>query len=265
MSTLLKEVIQLMLERENDDKFQRLAKNSFVAVTNFLKRVESSTPQELEHLVGKDASGRFAWINLGVVAPRPEHEGLYLFFSDRADAGVKPTLTAVAQRSGQLPTREYRIVIYVNSTSISARGWNKQFAANVASWFAHARMSYIHEFTHVLDFRRMSDEYLASRTSRKRQAREKGQTKDFARYMNDPLESNAFTQESFAVVNSELRHVKTLDEFEQKMGATPAQFVDIFMTKYLDKRARKHWSDENKRKVIKRAIEFYHRARNRFE
>jgi len=263
---LLREYIELVMERENDDRYLRTANNSYIAISKLLYELQNSSDKVYSQTFTKD-KGKYRYLYLQNVLPRPEHEGVYLELTDRNVSKTKKTVSATAGVAfdDETNTRQYIISVFLDIPESDPKLYNELFKSTVAKAFAKPenREHFIHEFVHVLDFRRLTDEYIKSRAATKQSRKESGLKKDFNAYVNDPLESNAYTHESFVKVQNMLKGVKSLSKWQEIMGNDVHQFVDKFMTTYLDKRARKHWSEENKRKVLKRAVSFYERALER--
>jgi len=256
---LLKEYVSLLAERENDLRFMRIANNSYIDVSKLLYSLRGAGVRELEMVVHK-LNGKYGTIDLEAMLPRPEHEGLYLSIVDHATTGTKGTILSNASNQiGDDGQRTYTINVFYDIPHKSNKEYNVAWCEGVATWFSGSenRANYVHEFVHVMDYRRLSDEYLQGRAATKKANQEAGKKKDFHKYMNDPLETNAYTNQSLATVKSMLRNARTRKAWEAIMGHSPAEFVQKFLTQYLDHRAQKHWDDENQRRAIKRAAQFY--------
>jgi len=255
----LREYVGLVVERAADEALLRKANSSYIAVAKLLYRLQAEPKRAFDKIVNK-VGGRYGVIDLERVLSGPEYEGLKLGLVDHETAQVKRTVSSTANRYITPDGRSYLLSVYFNpGPNLTDAEYNRAFRASVLLAPLHPknREHYVHEFVHVMDFRRMSDEYLMGRSSAKLARMQRGEKKDFRRYMNDPLETNAFTHQSFTRVKSMLKGARTRAAWEAVMGRSPHEFVDKFMSTYLDKRARKHWSEDNLRKLAKRAAAFY--------
>jgi hypothetical protein len=92
------------------------------------------------------------------VLPRPEHEGVYLELTDRNVSKTKKTVSATAGVAfdDETNTRQYIISVFLDIPESDPKLYNELFKSTVAKAFAKPenREHFIHEFVHVLDFRR---------------------------------------------------------------------------------------------------------------
>ena len=197
LETLLREFVELIVERENDERYLKTANNSYIAISKLLYELQSM-PDKIYARHFTKVNGKYRYLSLETFLPRPEHEGLYLELVDRSVSGTKKTVSATAGVSFDDDTnaRQYILSVFLDIPEADPDKYNELFKNTVASAFAKPenREHFIHEFTHVLDFRRLSDDYLKTRAKTKSSKKEAGIKKDFKAYVNDPLEMNAYTQ-----------------------------------------------------------------------
>jgi hypothetical protein len=103
----------------------------------------------------------------------------------------------------------------------------------------------------------MDPKFLLQRSNKKQKELERqqltGEPRDFDKYVNDPLELNAYFSQAMADVRSRVRMAKTQQKRTEILGTTAQEFVDRFMSKYLKPRLRKYLSPENRQRLMKRA------------
>ena len=114
---------------------------------------------------------------------------------------------------------------------------------------APSSSSFVHEFTHTLDFRRINPQYLIDRAKRK----EASDIRDRDKYANDPLELNAYYQQAISDFYDQLLKTKTVEEWNAQVGETPQRFAENIVTLYLRPQVKKRLSPENKKRLMKRA------------
>jgi hypothetical protein len=207
---------------------------------------------------------------LGARIRRKEHIRLSVFFMDRKLFNVKGKVNAQASRVRVQPDnpnsaalKGFKITIYFDAPGDvikSPKTYNAWLAANLDSILENdaTRSSYVHEFTHVMDFQRMDPRFLLQRTQNKQKDRERMQqagekSRDFGAYANDPLELNAYFSQAMSDVRNQLQNAKTPEEKQAIIGSSPQEFTDKFMGTYLKKQVRKNIDPENRQRLMKRA------------
>lgn len=258
MDDILREFVTLVIERKGDEEFIAKAQQSYADILEILKSLDGESSAAFSEVFEKEA-GKYSLVDLNRHLPRPEHENLYLVFVDKKTSDKRKTISAEAYRSITPEGRLYWIELLIDVPYKSLKAYNSTFRKSVLAAFAtpDIKKSYIHEFVHTLDFRRMSDEYLLKRSEMKRKKREAGIKKDFKKYVNDPLERNAYFFESLDSVIDELKIIQTREEWDEFTGGSPRAFIEIFVKSFLDPRAKKHWDDKAQRSMIKRLAAIY--------
>lgn len=267
-SYLLKEFIEAVLEdREQDFWKIELANKSFDSILNYIKSLGRDIKQ-FERVFDKN-QGWFNGFALGTRVRKEEHLKLRVQFQERSLFGIRGKVNAQAVRvrvqpdnpkSAQL--KGFIINIFFNAPPevlTNPKVYNKWFAANLEDILSNpsVKSSYVHEFTHVLDFKRMDPHFLLKRSLEKQKQvdalKTSGGKRDFGKYANDPLELNAYFSQVISDVRNSLRNAKTPEEKKAVIGNSPQEFVDKFMTVYLTKQLRKNVSPDNKQRLMKRA------------
>jgi len=269
-SNLLKEYINAILDSREED-FQKIqaANESYDAILGYISRLDRN-PKAFARVFQVNDQGFFTGFALGARVRREEHLQLAVFFMDRGLAGIKSKVNAQASRIRVRPMsttaaaiKGYQIRIYFDAPEearTSPKAYNKWLAANLEDLLTNdgTRSSYVHEFTHVQDFKRMDPRFLLRRGQQKQAEKERQQqagekSRDFGAYANDPLELNAYFFQAMSDVQTQLRNVKTPEEKRAIIGSSPQEFVDKFMGTYLKKQVRKNIDSENWKRLAKRA------------
>jgi hypothetical protein len=269
MTTLFHEFMTAVLEsREEDFEKIEAANESYTSIVSYIRGL-GRDPRNFA-AVFQTNNGYFSGFALGARIRKKEHIRLSVFFVDRGLFGVKGKVNAQASRVRVQPDnpnsaaiRGYKITIYFDAppeAKTSPKVYNKWVAANLEGILDNeaTRSSYVHEFTHVMDFQRMDPRFLLQRTQNKQKERERMQqsgekTRDFSAYANDPLELNAYFSQAMSDVRNQLRNAKTPEEKTAIIGASPQEFTDKFMGTYLKKQVRKNIDPENRQRLMKRA------------
>jgi len=268
-NNLLKECINAILESREED-FQKIqaANESYDAILGYIRRLDRN-PKAFARVFQTNDRGFFTGFALGARVRQEEHLQLAVFFMDRGLAGIKSKVNAQASRIRVRPMsttaaaiKGYQIRIYFDAPEearTSPKAYNRWLAANLEDLLTNdgTRSSYVHEFTHVQDFKRMDPRFLLRRGQQKQAEKERQQasekSRDFGAYANDPLELNAYFFQAMSDVQTQLRNVKTPEEKRAIIGSSPQEFVDKFMGTYLKKQVRKNIDSENWKRLAKRA------------
>lgn len=275
---LLRQYIgQVLAERVGDEQQLKVARNSYLAITKFLKSIQGGPPSTFDGLFGKER-GRYTSIPLSTISPRPEHENVTLIIKDRATFNIRKGLRAVSGREltptgpGKPVDRKYDITLFVDiDRNQNWAAYNKEFRETVADKFSAEGENwehFVHEFTHILDAQRLSDEYLLHRNellARRKASRAADEDAYLNAYVNDPIETNAYIRQSMARVLHLMKGAKTQAERDAILGTSPHQFVDKFFDQYLVKISKKRFSEENRKKALKRAVGFYELLRKKYD
>lgn len=265
---MIKEFLQAVLENREQDFWKiEMANQSFDSILTFVKNLGKDI-RSFERVFEKN-NGWFEGFSLAPRLRRTEHLKLKVMFQDRVVFGVKNKVNAQAFRvkvqpdnpnSAQLKGFVIRIFFDTpEEARLNARTYNKWFSQNLENIIDNpdVRSSYVHEFTHVLDFRRMDPRYLLKRANNKQKEMDilqaTGSKRDFVKYTNDPLELNAYFSQAISDVRAKLNAATTLEEKQQVIGRTPQEFVDLFMSTYLKKQVRNNLTPENRQRLMKRA------------
>ena len=107
------------------------------------------------------------------------------------------------------------------------------------------RSSFIHEFIHYLDKKR-SNNYKPNFTDKTTNQE----------YFNEPLELNAYYQESVGWISKQLQNKNTIEQWKNKFN-TPQEFSTWIFNVVLDKNFVSNLNDKNKRKIEKRIYNVY--------
>lgn len=161
------------------------------------------------------------------------------------------------------------ITLYVNKESAGSfdeQEWEYMCYSNAYEWVRSARLGMIHEFTHEIDAHRAKDPKYWDRapydTARVR-AGDKGEIK---KYFNSNVEYNAYVQQELANLDSELssRNPKSMDDIKRLIGVSDAKsFVTKFM-KMVYSPFRKNMTMDTRKRVAKRANQYWQDLERRF-
>lgn len=262
---LLKELVDILLEtREEDLEKIEIANESFNSIEGYVQKLGKNV-KAFSQVFQVNEQGFFTGFSLGTRIRRKEHLRLAVFFLDRGVSGVKGKMNAQASRVKVRPMsltsaviKGYQIKIYFDAPTevkVNARTYNKWLSENLEGIMSNnaVRSSYVHEFTHVQDFKRMDPRFLLQRGNQKVAEKEKGAPTNFGAYANDPLELNAYYSQAMSDVQNQLKAAKTPEERLAVIGSSAQEFVDSFMNSYLKKQVRKNISPENWKRLAKRA------------
>lgn len=268
-SNLLREYINAILDSREED-FQKIqaANESYDAILGYIRRLDRN-PKAFARVFQTNDQGFFTGFALGARVRREEHLQLAVFFMDRGLAGIKSKVNAQASRIRVRPMsttaaaiKSFQIRIYFDAPEearTNPKVYNKWLAANLEDLLTNdgTRSSYVHEFTHVQDFKRMDPQFLLQRDMKKQAEKERQQkagekSRDFGTYANDPLELNAYFSQAMSDVMGQLKG-KSPEERTAIIGSSPQEFVDRFMGTYLKKQVKKNINPENWRRLAKRA------------
>ena len=253
--------LKLAESREDDMEKLHIANETFENIVAFVRGLGN----DLSNFTDKfytDNNRRLIGFHIKTNLPKkqriPEISDLFVEFLDHKLNNVKPTIKARADRNIEPNTgklTQLRIKLYIDApedANKSVKAYNKWFANNLADLLesSNSRSSFVHEFTHTLDFRRINPEYLIARAKRKQ---ETGEPRDRDRYANDPLELNAYYQQAMSELYNDLLKVETVEEWNANVGETAQEFVDKLLTIYLRPQVQKRLSPENKKRLMKRA------------
>jgi hypothetical protein len=251
--------------RQDDIEKIRMANNSYIAVSKHLSGLGKDL-RKFQSAFTKN-NGWMETLTLSTSLPRNEHIDLEVSFLDRGFHNVSNKIKARAMRVKEEPNnplnfklKGFIIAIYFDAppeVKKNPKVYNAWFAKNVEDIFSQEsiRLSYVHEFIHVMDFRRMDPAYLQQRTNKKETelAKVGSGKRDFSKYINDPLELNAYFSQALFGVRRELRTASTPEEKQGVIGKTASEFVEKFMGSYLPPQVRRNLSPDNKQRMMKRA------------
>lgn len=248
---------------EQDIEKLHIANEVFENVIAFVRKL-GNNPSKFSDVFYTDDAGRFKGFNMETNFSKkqriPEISKLFVEFVDRGLFNVKSTIKARAGRvlepnTGEI--KELTIRLYIdapNAANKPAKSYNKWFAANLLSILetSNYRSSFVHEFTHTLDFRRINPEYLIARAKRKQAEHEAGGVKDRDKYVNDPLELNAYYQQALSDFYEQLVSTNTVEEWNGLVGNTPQEFAETILNTYLRPQVIRRLTPENKKRFMKR-------------
>lgn len=256
--------LKLAESRENDMEKIHIANETFENIIAFVRKL-GADPDRFTEKFYTDKSGRLTGFHMETNLPKkqrvPEISDLFIEFLDRKLYGVKDTIKARAGRvlepnTGKINQLHIKLYIDAPEAAIKApKTYNKWFAKNLADFLERSnyRSSFVHEFTHTLDFRRINPEYLIARAKRTLAEKEAGGVKDRDRYANDPLELNAYYQQAMSDFFNSLLQAKTVEEWNAAVGETPQEFAENVLTNYLRPQVIRRLTPDNKKRLMKRA------------
>lgn len=273
---LLRQYVQHVLEeRVGDEQQLKTTRNSYLAIMKFFKSIQGAPQAEFDKLFNKER-GRYTSIPLSTISPRPEHENVTLIIKDRATFNIRKGLRAVAGRE-LTPTpegplqRKYDITLFIDiNKNQNWAAYNKEFRENIGDKFSAEGANwehFAHEFTHILDSQRLSDKYLLHRNellAQRKAKRAEDEETYLNLYANDPIETNAYIRQSLSRVLHLIKSAKTQEERDTILGSSPHEFIDKFFKEYLVKMSKKRFSEENRKKALKRAVGFYEMLRKKY-
>jgi hypothetical protein len=243
--------------RSDDMEKLHIANETFENIVAFVRKLKKN-PTRFAESFYTDETGRFKGFQLQTNLPEiPEISNMFIEFLDHNISGVKETIKARAGRIIDQNTRtisEMRIKLFIDAPPTVIKltnSYNAWFVKNLADILekSNYRSSFVHEFTHTLDFRRINPQYLIDRAKRK----EVSDIRDRDKYANDPLELNAYYQQAISDFYDQLLKTKTVEEWNAQVGETPQRFAENIVTLYLRPQVKKRLSPENKKRLMKRA------------
>lgn len=223
----------------------RIANNSYTAIYQYVQNLKKN-PANFERVFKKEG-GFLVSVALGAKLRREEHTKLYVRFLERTLSDAPENYKASAQMVGGA----YRINIYFQAPTeviSNPQSYNAWFVEHLEGVLNSSRMRslYVHEFVHTLDFRRIDSDYLYNRPTNQTVV-------GTPEYANAPLELNAYFLQAISHVKNKLKKAKTQQDKINLIGSTPQEFVDKFMSTYLNHQLRTHLSPENRQRLMKRA------------
>ena len=240
-------LLQKLAESTEDDMEKlHLANESFEHILNFIQKLGKKL-EKFEQSFYKDDQGRLVGFsieeNLAKSKQKPEYTNLFIRFQDYELYNVKKTIKAKASRIMDKETNEItelHITLFIDVPTEAKR------------YYRRKRSSFVHEFIHILDFRRVDPSYLASRTTRKKQELETKMKKDREKYINDPFELNAYYNQALSDMYNDLLKTETPEEWNALAGYSAQEFTDNLLN-YLRPQAKKRLTPENIKRFMKRA------------
>lgn len=265
LQTLLEAKLFLKLaeSREQDLENLHIANEVFENIVAFIRKLKGDTAKFSDKFYTDDA-GRFKGFHLTTNLPKsqriPEVFDLFIEFVDRGLNNIKPTIKAKARRvmsPDKAKIEEFHIQLFIDvpeAANKPVKAYNEWFASNLllALEKSNYRSSFVHEFTHTLDFRRINPNYLIDRAKRKLAKIQAGVKKDFGEYTNDPLELNAYYQQALSDFHEKLLEKNTVEEWNDFVGRTPQEFAENILSNYLRPQVIRGLTPENKKRFMKR-------------
>ena len=156
--------LKLAESREDDIEKLHIANETFENIVAFIRNL-GNDPSKFVESFYTDQSGKLKGFHLPTnLVPIPEISDLFIEFLDRKLYGVKGTIKARAGRVLEPNTGEIKhlhIKLYIDAPEDVIKvpkTYNKWFAKNLAELLesSNYRSSFVHEFTHTLDFRRIN-------------------------------------------------------------------------------------------------------------
>lgn len=263
----LREFIERVIQetRQEDMEKIKMANNSYIAVSRHLSSLDKDL-SKFQSAFTKN-NGWMETLVLSTALPRNEHLDLEVSFLERGFHNVSSKIKARAMRVKEEPNnpsnfnlKKFIIAIYFDAppeVKKTPKTYNAWFAKNIEDIFNQrsTRLSYVHEFIHVMDFKRMEPAYLQHRTNKKETelAGIGSGKRDFVGYINDPLEMNAYYSQALFNVRRKLKLAISPEKKRAIIGKTASEFVDKFMNSYLPSQVRKNLTQDNRQRMMKRA------------
>lgn len=248
---------------EEDMEKLHLANESFENIVTFIQRLRKD-PKRFKESFYTDNKGRLTGFsiegNFAKSKQRPEYANLFIQFYDHELYNVKNTVKAKAARVIDPATNkliELHITLFVDvpqEAKQSTKSYNAWIVKNLEDILQNPRYrsSFVHEFTHTLDFRRVDPSYLVSISKQKKEELEAKIKRDREKYINDPLELNAYYYQAMSDLYASLLKTETPEEWNTLVGNSPQEFVEILLS-YLRPQAKKRLTPENIKRFMKRA------------
>lgn len=259
----LKNFLSSVMESAMEDMEKiQVAKNSFYSIKSYINQLNGN----LEGVFNKTKEGYFAGFALGSRIRNKEHLKLSIFFFERKTFGIKKTLKAQAGRVRVQPEntnssqiKGYRISIFFDAPeeeTKTIKKYNSWLSRNLDNILESPGVfsSYIHEFVHVLDFKRIHPNVLLKRTNKKESEISSGLS-DYKNYVNDPLELNAYFLQGVAQLEENLETLynnQNIVELNKIINNSPQEFADMFFREYIKPQVKKNLSQENFNRFYKR-------------
>jgi len=249
---------KLAESREEDMEKLHIANEVFENIVSFIESLDQDISKFRRNFI-KEKNGKFIGLKLERRLPEiPEIQDLTVYFYDYEMSGVKETIKAKAGRNildNKLAS--VYISLYFDAPASAKKttvAYNRWISKNLATIIQDSkyRSSFVHEFTHTLDFRRINPEYLIARAKRKIAEKEANVKRDRDSYINDPLELNAYYQQAMNDLYAKLLETETADEWNNIIGNTPQEFADTLIS-YLRPQVQKRLNPENVKRLMKRA------------
>lgn len=258
-------LFQKLVESTEDDMEKlHLANESFEHILDFIQKLGKNL-EKFEQSFYKDDQGRLSGFsieeNLAKSKRKPEYANLFIQFHDHELSNVKKTFKAKASRLVDEETNklvELHITLYIDVPTEAKRSYRKKYNKWIAENLEDVlqdpryRSSFVHEFIHTLDFRRVDPSYLVLRTNRKKQEIETKIKKDLEKYINDPFELNAYYNQALSEMYNDLLKTETPEEWNALAGNSAQEFTDNLLN-YLRPQAKKRLTPENIKRFMKRA------------
>lgn len=242
--------------REEDMEKLHTANEVFENIVSFVEGLNQDVEKFRRSFI-KEKTGKFIGFELERRLPKmPETQAMKVYFFDYDMSGVKKTIKAYADRNVEdNKLKDVRISLFFDAPASAKKttlSYNRWLAKNLANILQDPRYrsSFVHEFTHTLDYRRINPEYLVARAKRKIAEKEANVKKDRDKYINDPLELNAYYQQAMSDIYAKL--LETTEEWNNVIGNTAQEFADILIS-HLRPQVQKRLNPENIKRLMKRA------------
>ncbi len=259
LSDIIEAKILQRLAESSEEDVEKLHKANevFESIISFVENLNQD-PKNFDKKFMKDNENRLYGIKLHSIISMPETENMRVLFFDYDIEGVKKTIKAKAGRKieGDQLKSVYVSLFFDAPSSVkeNVKTYNRWFAKNLINILndSRYRSSFVHEFTHTLDYRRINPEYLVARAKQKISEKEAKKTKDRDKYINDPLELNAYYQQAMSDIYNKLLATETVEEWNKLIGNTPQEFVEVLLAN-LRPQVQKRLNPENVKRLMKRA------------
>lgn len=222
-------------------------KNKFSSIKTIIKNLNSSS-NKFEKLFLKQNNHYCGF----------EFENkIFVFFLDRKLFNIKSKLNAKAVRvwnsETDYTTKQYEIYVYFDKPN-RVKNYNKWFVKNLSKILDSQQIesSFVHEYTHIMDYMRVKESFLVNRTKRKNSLFEiNSSKKDFKDYANDSLELNAYFNQGINDVIEKLNS-SSIEEKFVILGNHSSHFVKNMFSNWFRPTFVKNLNKRNIERISKR-------------
>lgn len=243
----------------------------------------------------KKIDGYFSWFWLSDILNIPQNKNIKIVFEDKSKTEY-PFGQALAKPDNR--KNYYSIILIINSSEEymkTPKSFNDWFIKNIENFFLEYKEIFVHEYTHIQDFRKLKDTFgniyknildkrenydnlledIKELNSKIKQFPEntnlvnelnllKSKTIKLyqiwnTEYRNSPIETNAYFNQYMSVLIKKMiriSKVNGLEAVKQKFGNTPQEFANIFFDS-IPKSETRYYSEKVKRNFLKKSAMMY--------